>query len=105
MTMLNFRDRSLKIISTVLERLDLCSAGNVKPVNGLKCRGLTFDKDFTFIRKNGKSQIDFCLTNANGKTKIKNFDIASADFQISDHRPIALVVEIGMEPDLSGIYK
>ena len=82
---------------------DLCSAGNVKPVNGLKYRGLTFDNDFTFIRKNGKSQIDFCFTNANGKTKIKNFDIA--DFHISDHRPIALVVEIGMEPGLTGIYK
>ena len=84
---------------------DRCSAGNVKPVNGLKYRGLTFDNDFTFIRKNGKSQIDFCLTNANGKTKIKNFDIAYADFHISDHRPIALVVEIGMEPGLTGIYK
>ena len=71
---------------------DLCSAGNVKPVNGLKYCGLTFDNDFTFIRKNGKSQIDFCLTNANGKTKIRNFGIA-------------LVVEIGMEPDLTGIYK
>ena len=74
-------------------------------VNGLKYRGLTLDNDFTYIRKNGKSQIDFCLTNTHGKTKIKNFNIASTDFHISDHRPITLVVEIGMGPDLTGIYK
>ena len=49
---------------------DLCSTGNVKPVNGMKYHGMVCDNDFTFIRSNGKSQIDYCLTNSNGRTKI-----------------------------------
>ena len=38
---------------------DLCAAVNVKPVNGMKYRWMVFENDFTFIRSNGKSQINY----------------------------------------------
>ena len=58
---------------------DLCLAGDVRPVNGLKRGGKCFDNDVTFIRANGRSQIDPCLTNTNGKRKLESFNIMLND--------------------------
>ena len=69
---------------------DLCVVGNVKPINGLKFSQKTFKNDFTFLRSNGRSQIDFCLTNQIGRRNVKYFDMLSNDWHISDHRPIKL---------------
>ena len=84
---------------------DLCKVGDIKPVNGLKYRGKKCDNDFTFTRKNGKSQIDFCLTNTEGRKKLKFFHIVSNDWHLSDHRPITLAVEITVDPSISELLK
>ena len=84
---------------------DICCAGNVKPINGMKYYGKTFDNNFTFIRSNGKSQIDFCLTNSEGRRNLKNFNILVNDWHISDHRPISLEVEVDSEIDTGWLLK
>jgi hypothetical protein len=84
---------------------DLCVVGNVKPINGLKFSQKTFKNDFTFLRSNGRSQIDFCLTNQIGRRKVKDFDILSNDWHISDHRPIKLQLEIECGIDIGGLIK
>ena len=83
----------------------MCFIGDVQPVNGLKYRGKTFDNDFTFFRQNGKSQIDFCLTNKDGRTMLKDFNIISNDWHLSDHRPITLVLELNMNSSVSGLLE
>lgn len=80
-------------------------ACNIKPLNGLKYRGRNFDNDYTFIRSTGKSQIDLCLTNSNGRTKVQNFNILLNNWHISDHRPIALSLKIDTSPDLYSTLK
>ena len=65
----------------------------------------TFGNDFTFVRSNGKSQIDFCLTNSMGRRKIKDFTVILNDWHLSDHRPISLLIGIDTKPDLSGLVK
>ena len=84
---------------------DLCFIGNVQPVNGLKYRGKTFDNDFTFFRQNGKSQIDFCLTNKDGRNMLKEFNIITNDWHLSDHRPITLVLELNMNSCVSSLLQ
>ena len=84
---------------------DLCCAGKVKPINGMKYYGKTFDNNFTFIRSNGQSQIDFCLTNATGRKMMKNFTILVDDWHISDHRPISLEIETQCKTDVGWLLK
>ena len=84
---------------------DLCFVGNVKPINGLIFSRKTFKNDFTFLRCNGRSQIDLCLTNSNGRRLVKEFDILCNDWHISDHRPIKLQVEIETGIDIGGLIK
>ena len=84
---------------------DLCCAGNVKPINGMKYYGKTYDNNFTFIRSNGQSQIDFCLTNATGRRTIKNFTILVNDWHLSDHRPISLEINAECKIDIGGLLK
>ena len=84
---------------------DLCCAGKVKPINGMKYYGRTFDNNFTFIRSNGQSQIDFCLTNSTGRRNVKNFQILVNDWHISDHRPISLEIETECKTDLGWLLK
>ena len=84
---------------------DICYVGNVKPINALKFCHKEFDNDFTFIRSNGKSQIDFCLTNPAGRRHIRGFKILSDDWHISDHRPIQLKLEIEYGIDTIGLLK
>ena len=84
---------------------DLCLVGNVKPVNGLKFGRRVFVNDFTFLRSNGKSQIDYCMTNEYGRRLINKFDILSDNWHISDHRPISLEIEIEVSIDTGGLVK
>ena len=84
---------------------DICVVGNVKPINGMKFNRKTFMNEFTFLRSNGKSQIDFCLTNEYGRRQINRFDILSEDWHISEHRPIKLQIEIETGVDVGGLIK
>ena len=84
---------------------DLCKIGDVKPVNGLKYLGKKMENDFTFLRRNGKSQIDFCLTSTDGRKRIKKFQIVKNDWHLSDHRPINLLVEINVNTNISELIK
>ena len=71
---------------------DLCTAGDIFPLNHLKYRGKTFDGDYTYFKGNKKSQIDYAYTNRNGLRSVKNFFIQKNDWHLSDHRPILLEI-------------
>ena len=84
---------------------DLCVVGKVKPINGLKFNRKVFTNDFTFLRSNGKSQIDYCLSNEHGRKRIINLEILSQNWHISDHRPLALEIVIETGIDVGGLIK
>ena len=58
---------------------------------------IRIDNDFTFLRGNTKSQIDFALTNVKGRSNIQHFKIAQSDWHISDHRMIELEIKVETE--------
>ena len=64
---------------------DLFMACNVRPINGLKYGNREIHNDFTYFGGNGKSRIDFCLTDNVGKKYIKSFKIIRIGiFQTTD---------------------
>lgn len=71
---------------------DLCMIGNIFPINHLIYRGKVFDGDYTYLKGNKKSQIDFIYTNADGLKIVKNFSIQKDDWHLSDHRSILLEI-------------
>ena len=58
------------------------------------------DEKTTFIGGNGRSHIDFVLTDVQGKSNIIRFKIIKEDWHFSDHRPILLEIEANAEVDL-----
>ena len=73
---------------------DICKENNVFPINHLKYKNKIMDGDFTYIKNDKKSQIDFAITNTNGRKFIKKFEIINHDWHFSDHRPICLSIDI-----------
>ena len=84
---------------------DFCSTCDIMPINCVKFRNLDIDNDFTVIGGNGRSQIDFALTDAQGKREIQCFKILNEDWHLSDHRPIVLEIEVSAYIDIfQGCY-
>ena len=67
---------------------DMCQIGEVFPLNHLKYGGKHFPGDFTYIKAQKKSQIDFVYTNKTGVKYIKDFHIHSENWHFSDHKPV-----------------
>ena len=82
---------------------DLCAACKVNPVNGMIYDKKEFQNDFTFVRGRAKSQIDFVLTDDIGRRHISSFQILQHDWHLSDHKPIALHVQLPTDVNLVGL--
>ena len=65
------------------------------PINH-KYRNKVYHGDFTYIKNDKKSQIDFALTNKEGRKCILSFEVKRTNWHTSDHRPIELIVEMNM---------
>ena len=71
---------------------DLCTVGDIFPLNHLKYRSRVFAGDFTYFKGGKKSQIDFIFTNKAGLRSVKDFDIGSCDWHLSDHRSTSITI-------------
>ena len=73
---------------------DICKRNYIYPINHLKYNGMTFKGDFTYFKNEKKSQIDFVLTNNNGRKYMTSFEIINYDWHISDHKPTSLEIHV-----------
>ena len=84
---------------------DLCMTCDVMPINCVKYRNKEIDNNFTYHSGSSKSQIDFALTDDQGRKNICRFKIISHDWHLTDHRPIVLEIDVTPEIDLSFLFK
>ena len=84
---------------------DLCNSANVMPVNHLKYKGSYFAGDFTYQKADMKSQIDFIITDHEGRNLINEFCIIQSNWFLSDHKPIYLKISINMIAPAISLYK
>ena len=54
---------------------ELCKVGGIMPINHLRLNNKEFSGDFTYIKSNKKSQIDYILTDKNGPKYVKDFNV------------------------------
>ena len=73
------------------------------PLNHLYCEGREFHGDFTFFRRDEKSQIDFASTNKH--TDIAKFGLAREGLEISDHEMITLSLTLKMDLTSNALLK
>ena len=71
---------------------DVCKRNDIYPINHLKYKCTNFEGDFTYIKNEKKSQIDFTLTTSDGRNHITSFSIINQDWLTSDHRPVCVNV-------------
>ena len=84
---------------------DLCITCDAMPINCVKYINKEIANNFMYYSGSGKSQIDFTLTDDQGRKNICRFKIISHDLHLSDHRPIFLEIDVMPEIDLSSIFK
>ena len=73
---------------------DVCNTNKIYPINHMKLYGKVYHGDYTYFKNDKRSQIDLALTNNSGRKCIASFEVVSTNWHISDHRPIALKVNI-----------
>ena len=61
--------------------------------------------DYTYVKSDTKSPIDFALTDKNGCEHIQEFNIIQNDWHLADHKPIELKLLIGAEIDSRLLYR
>ena len=64
--------------------VDICKRNKIYPVNHLKYKEETFHGDFTYIKNEKKSQIDYIFTNTRGRNEIVSFEVTIGIFQITE---------------------
>ena len=70
------------------------------PINCLAFKS-NIDNKYTYYSGQGKSQIDFALTNLAGRRFINSFKVINHNWHLSDHCPIHLDLSLKFDIDLS----
>ena len=73
--------------------IDLCNSCKIFPLNHLRMYNRTFPGDFTYHKADKKSQIDYVFTDRTGMKYIKNYEICSENWHLSDHLPLCLEIK------------
>ena len=63
-----------------------------------------FPGDFTYIKADMKSQIDFALIDRIGRKLIQEFNIIQENWHLTDHKPIELQLSLNLNIDSSTLY-
>ena len=79
---------------------DLCLTAGIMPINCLAFKS-NIDNKYTYYSGQGKSQIDFALTNLAGRRFINSFKVINHNWHLSDHCPIHLDLSLKFDIDLS----
>ena len=83
----------------------LCNSADVMPLNHLVFNHSTFQGDYTYHKADMKSQIDFALTDMNGRNFIKKCNIIQQNCFLSDHKPIQLILDVKMVLPAISLYR
>ena len=73
---------------------NICELHQILPINHCRYYDQQFDGYFTYFKANKKSQIDFVLTNNEGRRLIADFNIVRSGWHTSDHLPLVLKLSI-----------
>ena len=73
---------------------NICEYHRILPINHSLYYDTIFDGDFTYHKGGKKSQIDFLITNNQGRRIIKKNSILRSDWHMSDHLPIVADLQI-----------
>ena len=83
----------------------ICEDAQIMPVNHLKYKNKEFVGDFTYQKGDTRSQIDFAMTDSNGRKCIIDFIIIQDNWHLADHKPIMLKLSLPMDIDLGTMYQ
>ena len=78
----------------IVEHKDLCRINKILPINHLTNKNKIFAGDFTYIKSEKKLQIDFCLTNEEGRKFITNFNVLTYSWHLSNQLSMVTSTEI-----------
>lgn len=84
--------------------VDMCTTCKICPINNIVYKRKEFKSDFTYIKHNKKSHIDFILTNKDGLNNVTNFNIISNDWHLSDHRPVTCELNLPRTTNANNIF-
>ena len=76
---------------------DMCVLSQILPLNHCRYYQKCFEGHWTYFKGNKKSQIDFILTDKNGRKYITSFEIVKVGWHISDHLPIDMKIKIAQD--------
>ena len=77
-----------KLLATV------CKHTKTLPLNHCRYYNNTWDGKFTYYKAGKQSQIDFCLTNSEGRKHVSSFEIQDTNWHNSDHLPLKLSLKL-----------
>ena len=83
---------------------ELCKVANIMPVNHLKYNNKKFPGDFTYIKSEKKSQIDFVLTDKNGRKYLQEFNVVQDNWHLTDHKPIEVKLLLNIDIDVMTLF-
>ena len=75
----------------------ICELHNILPLNHCKYYDKTWDGKFTYHKAGKSSQIDFVLTNNQGRKQVLDFIINDTSWHLSDHLPLALHLSLPLQ--------
>ena len=72
----------------------ICELQNILPLNHCCYYDWTWDGKYTFHKAGKSSQIDFILTNRQGRRYVTDFKIIDTSWHLSDHLPLSLKLHL-----------
>ena len=84
--------------------LEVCDVHHIQPINHCNYYNTQFDGCFTYWKGEKKSQIDFLITNSEGRRLITEFNIIQTGWHTSDHLPLELKVEIPLHMNAAMVF-
>ena len=84
--------------------VDMCTACKIHPINNIIYKGNKYKSDFTYIKHNKKSHIDFILTDKDGLHNVTDFNVLTNDWHLSDHRPVTCTLDIPRTTNANNIF-
>ena len=75
------------------------------PLNHLKYKNKKFIGDYTYEKAGKKSQIDYVLTDKEGRNLVSEFFIIQNDWFLSDHKPVRVSLSLDVTTPASMLFK
>ena len=84
---------------------DFCTTADVMPLNHLNYKNRKFIGDFTYEKAGKNSQIDYVLTDKEGRNLVTQFFVVQNNWFLSDHKPVFISLSLSFSTPASILYK